>query len=157
MRLGTGGGTTSAPSRPIIALLLAAWALAPATGSLADPLEDEAYGSYYQDLAGFGSSDLERELDATIDDALLSGSHLGRPSTAQKRREIAERTLRDARGRLCQAGPAAPEVREACILGTRGAAAAAAVRFNPESIGMVAAVCARLLELEPPGDRCASP
>jgi len=145
------------PGRPFIALLIGAWALAPATGPLANPLVDEAYDSYYQDLAGFGSSDLERELDATIDDALLSGSHLGRPSTAQKRQEIAQGTLKHARGRLCGAGPAGTDVREACIQGTRHAADAAAVRFNPESIGMVAAVCARLLELEPPGDRCAPP
>ncbi|MGE5153125.1 MAG: hypothetical protein ACM3ST_03835 [Bdellovibrio bacteriovorus] len=157
MRTWTEGARPLTSGSPCAVVLIGVLSLAPVVGPLADPLVEQAYGSYYQDLAGFGRSDLERELEATIDDALLSGSHLGRPSTAQKRQEIAQATLSDARGRLCGPGPAGTEVREACILGTRRAAEAATVRFNPESIGMVAAVCARLLELEAPAGRCGAP
>jgi hypothetical protein len=110
----------------------------------ADPIVDEAYRTYYQALAGFDRRDLERELRATVDDALLSGSHVARPSTEEKRRQIADETLTGARALSCSRGVA---VSDACIQSTREAADRATVRFNPESIGMVAAVCARMLEL----------
>ena len=113
--------------------------------SAADPIVDETFQSYYQALAGFDQRDLERELRATVDDALLTGSHLDRPSTDATRRQIADETLSGARASACNGGAA---VSDACIQATREAADRATVRFNPESIGMVAAVCARMLELD---------
>ncbi len=65
--------------------------------SAADPIVDETFQSYYQALAGFDQRELERELRTTVDDALLTGSHLDRPSTDAKRRQIAEETLTGAR------------------------------------------------------------
>jgi len=126
---------TRAVSVGLLALMVSA--------SAADPVVDEAYRAYYQALAGFDRRDLERELRATVDDALLSGSHVARPSTEEKRRQIADETLTGARAVSCGRGVA---VSDACIQSTREAADRATVRFNPESIGMVAAVCARLLE-----------
>lgn len=124
-----------------------------ASASAVDPVVDEAYRAYYQALAGFDRRDLERELRATVDDALLSGSHVGRPSIEGKRRQIADETLTGARAASCSGGTT---VSDACIESTREAADRATVRFKPESIGMVAAACARLLESEPPTDRCPS-
>jgi hypothetical protein len=118
----------------------------------ADPVLDASYEEYYRALEGFQRRDLELELSATIEDALVSGSHLSRPSTAHKRRQIADLTLLSARQQLCS--PGAPEVRTACVLATRQAAEEATVRFNSDSIGMVAAVCARMLELDPPEILC---
>lgn len=125
-------------------LLLAA--LGAPGSTAADPRVDEAYGVYYSALAGFGQRDLERELAAAIDDALLSGSHAGRPSTAQKRRQIADGTLAGARDRLCASTGAE---REACTQSVGEATRAAAVRFEPGAVGTVAAICARLLAVSP--------
>jgi hypothetical protein len=132
-------------------------ALAPLSHSLADPALEEAYASYYEALDGFGPEDLTRELGATIDDVLSQGSHLSRPSTGYKRRQIAEGLLQRARKSLCAGDRSSSSaVRNACITGTRNAAEAAGTRFPPADVGMVAAVCARLMEAEPPGVRCAA-
>lgn len=127
------------------------------------PLVDEAYETQYRVLAGFGRRDLEREFDVVIDAALYDGFAnqtysqddeldddslmVGamRPSAVQARRRIAEDTVSAARAAACDRGA---RVREACIASTGRAAERATVRFADVSIGTVAAVCARLLELE---------
>jgi len=145
-------------SRQILSLCVFFLALAPTAHSLADPALEEAFTSYYDALDGFGPEDLARELGATIDDALSQGSHLNRPSTSYKRRQIAERLLQRARKTLCaQTRPSVSATRTACISATRSAADDAGARFPPDAVGMVAAVCARLMEAEPSGERCAAP
>jgi hypothetical protein len=67
------------------------------------------------------------------------------PSTAQTSSQIAEDTLTGARAASCDRGA---RVREACIGSTGSAADRAGLNFGPDLIGTVAAVCARLLELE---------
>jgi len=142
----------SDPRRASWALFILALTLT--TTAHADPVLDASYQEYYRALEGFQRRDLELELSATIEDALVSGSHLSRPSTAHKRRQIADLTLLSARQRLCSPGAGAPDVRTACVLATGQAAEEATVRFNSDSIGMVAAVCARMLELDPPEILC---
>ena len=98
-----------------------------------------------------------RELGATIDDVLSRGSYLNRPSTAYKRRQIADGLLRRACKSLCAGDRlSSVPVRAACITATRQAAVEAGARFAPDDVGMVGAVCARLMEVEPPGVRCSA-
>jgi hypothetical protein len=135
----------------MVAGLLGAEALAaePDRAPLASPAFAEAYQSYYRDLAGFPAADLRLELTETVEDVLTSGSHLSRASVDYKRRAIEDALLTRAGDALCRPSPAVaatPErLREVCADATLAATQAAAVRLEAEELGMISAVCARIV------------
>lgn len=130
----------------------------PVASTLADPDFEAVYRDYYAALVGFGSEDLRLELKETIEDVMTNGLHLTRPGLGHKRREITDVLLGGVRVALCSGSSADPDaIRRACVASTLDAAAAADVAVEPESVGMLAAVCARLITTPSLLQWCATP
>jgi hypothetical protein len=127
------------------------------TETLADPGFDGAYRSYFDALAGYRPEDLRLELTETVEDALTGGSHLSRPKIDYKRRQIETALLRQARRDLCGSAPGPVQVKPACASAALAAAAEAGADLARDSLGAIAAVCARMAEGPARADWCRAP
>jgi hypothetical protein len=133
------------------------------TETLGDPGFDGAYRSYFDALAGYRPEDLRLELTETVEDALTGGSHLSRPKIDYKRRQIETALLRQARRDLCGSapgagsGPGSGQVKTACASAALAAAAEAGADLARDSLGAIAAVCARMAEGPARADWCRAP
>ncbi len=144
-------------------LALALWMTSGPAGSdtrsaiLDDPGFADAYRTYYDALDGYGPEDLRLELTETIEDALIGGSHLNRPSIDYKRRQIERALRRQTQDTICGQAPDPANTRGSCADAALAAATEAGADLGAPAIGAIAAVCARLAEGSARGEWCSTP
>jgi len=138
----------------------------PVAELLADPTFDAVFHDYVSALDGFGAADLSLELNDSIEDALLGGSFLSRPGLGRQRAEIGDALMSTARVALCSqgapatqasVGPGSEPVRRACAEGALAARRVGGEALDAGDLGMLAAVCARLVTTPSVARWCASP
>jgi hypothetical protein len=123
-------------------------------------LADEASGILLVDTGLLKSFVTAAILYATTEmDTLLGGRFLTRANLDHKRRRIENLILADAHAALCSAPAAAASVesiRRACTAAILKGLDEAEVTAEPHQVGMIAAVCARLVATPSVAQWCAT-
>ncbi|MBK1704734.1 hypothetical protein [Halochromatium glycolicum] len=119
----------------------------------------ESYRTWYDALDGFPPEDLRYELTESVEDAMLNGGFLTRANLDHKRRRIENQILAGAHAALCSESTAAATnapVQRSCTAAALKGLDEAEVNAEPHQVGMIAAVCARLVETPSVAQWCAA-
>ncbi len=168
MRLLGDNSRPAAPFRPkrgtgwktltLLLLPFAVGAAQPASMVIKGPAFDDAFRSYYDALSAHTPEDLMVELSETIEDVLISGSHMSVSSLDYKVRQIESVLLARLRGELCTPSSPSPSelgpLKLAAVKSATAAGEQASVPFNPEELGMITGVAVRLVQGIPRTQLC---
>lgn len=119
---------------------------------------EDAFEAYYGALVDYTQDDLMIELSETIEDVLISGSHMSQTSLSYKVRQINNSLLDQLHVELCTAStPPSTKIDSLKRLAAKSVSNTSkqlAIIFAPEELGMITGVAVRLAQVTPRTELC---